>query len=202
MLWRTGLCSKVVPFDRIRRPAARPPSSRASPTQPVRYSPPHTRPSQASHPRNASRTAPTPNSPSTTPTTRPYRHIWVATKAVQARLFTRLARTLTAQPGRATPPTSSQRTTHPAGYGRMGTDPLRRYGSSATHGMFDSPTVGHGCAHECEEGVGVSGAVDDFEVPGGELVERDPPFTRIEESLVGGCGPPGPVRCLCFCSRL
>jgi hypothetical protein len=32
----------------------------------------------------------------------------------------------------------------------------------------------------------VSGAVDDFEVPGGELVERDPPFTRIEEPLVAG----------------
>jgi hypothetical protein len=33
--------------------------------------------------------------------------------------------------------------------------------------------------------VSVRCAVDDFEVPGGELVERDPPFIRIEESLVG-----------------
>jgi hypothetical protein len=102
-------------------------------------------------------------------------------KGAVARFHTRIARTLTARPGRATPTASS----FPAGCVRMGTDPLRRYGSSATHGMFDSPTVGHGCAHECEEGVGVSGAVDDFEVPGGELVERDPPFIRIEESLVG-----------------
>jgi hypothetical protein len=62
MLWRTGLCSKVVPFGQDRSG--------------VGYSPPHTRPAQAPHPRNASRPTPTPNSPSTTPTSRPYRHIW------------------------------------------------------------------------------------------------------------------------------
>ena len=30
----------------------------------------------------------------------------------------------------------------------------------------------------------MSGAVDDFEMLGGELVERDPPFACVEESLV------------------
>ncbi len=37
--------------------------------------------------------------------------------------------------------------------------------------MFDLPAVGHGRGHECEEGVGVLGAVDDVEVASGELVE-------------------------------
>ena len=42
--------------------------------------------------------------------------IWAATTGVQGRLPTRLSRTLTAQPGRATPTTSCP----PAGYGRCG----------------------------------------------------------------------------------
>jgi len=44
-------------------------------------------------------------------------------------------------------------------------------GWSAIHRMLDLFAVGQGRAHEREEGVGVSGAVDDLEVPGGELVE-------------------------------
>jgi hypothetical protein len=52
--------------------------------------------------------------------------------------------------------------------------------------MFDLAGAGHGGAHEGEEGVGASGTVYDLEVSGGELVERDPAFTRVEESLVVG----------------
>ena len=47
--------------------------------------------------------------------------------------------------------------------------------------MLGLSAVGHGRAHEGEKRVGVGGAVDDLEVPDGELVERDPSFTRVEE---------------------
>ena len=48
--------------------------------------------------------------------------------------------------------------------------------------MPDLFPVGQGCAHEREEGVGVSGAVDDLEVPGGELVHKlfvEPDLERV-----------------------
>jgi hypothetical protein len=50
---------------------------------------------------------------------RPYRHIWAASKVAEASLPTGIARTFTARPGRATPP-ETPRHTYPAGYGRPG----------------------------------------------------------------------------------
>jgi hypothetical protein len=47
--------------------------------------------------------------------------------------------------------------------------------------MLDLAGAGHGGGYQGEEGVGVSGAVDDFEVSGGELVERDPPLAGVED---------------------
>ena len=57
-----------------------------------------------------------------------------------------------------------------------------------TRAVVGSAAVGHGCGHQCEEGVCVGGAVDDLEVSGGELVQGDPPLASVEESLVVGAG--------------